>query len=197
VAFTGDILDLTVRELLESFASREAAPAAGSAAAIVVAVAAGLIGKVALASPEWPEARSAFAQAETLRKRTAPLAQSDADAYLEALAALHLPEQLESEVRDMALGQVLARAAEIPLAIAEAGADAASLAVVAAERGIEERRGEAVAAALLAESAARVAAELVAMNLTITPDDQRVTRARAAEAMARNAARDALSAGSS
>jgi formiminotetrahydrofolate cyclodeaminase len=197
VAFTGDVLDLPVRELLETFASREAAPAAGSAAAIVVAMAAGLIAKIARASPDWPEAQSVVAQADRLRKRTAPLAQSDADAYLEALAALHLPEHLESEVRDMALGQVLARAAEIPLAIAEAGADVASLAAVAADRGIGERRGEAVAAALLAESGTRVAAHLVAMNLTMTPDDERVLRARAVETLASNAARDALTAGPS
>jgi methenyltetrahydrofolate cyclohydrolase len=197
VVYSGDVLDVTVRELLETFASREAAPAAGSAAAIVVAMAAGLIGKIAKASPDWPEAKSTVAQADRLRKRTAPLAQSDADAYLEALAALHLPEHLESEVRDMALGQVLARAAEIPLAIAEAGADVARLAAEAAEHGIEERRGEALAAALLAESGTRVAAELVALNLTVTPDDERVARARAVQALAANAARDALTAGSS
>ena len=34
--------------------------------------------------------------------------ESDAEAYEEALVALHLPNQLETEVRDMALGQVLA-----------------------------------------------------------------------------------------
>ncbi|HEV2711916.1 MAG TPA: cyclodeaminase/cyclohydrolase family protein, partial [Gaiellaceae bacterium] len=160
MAYSGELLDVSVRQLLEIFASRDAAPAAGSAAAIVVAIAAGLIGKIARASPDWPEAPAIVAQADRLRKRTAPLAQSDADAYLEALAALHLPEHLESEVRDMALGQVLARAAEIPLAIAEAGADVASLAAVAADRGVAERRGEAIGAALLAESATRVAAEL-------------------------------------
>lgn len=195
--YAGDVLDVSVRELLEIFASEEAAPAAGSAAAIVIAMAAGLIGKIARASTDWPEAQAVVAQADRLRKRTAPLAQSDADAYLEALAALHLPEHVESEVRDMALGQVLARSAEIPLAIAEAGADVASLAAVAADRGIAERRGEAIAAALFAESGTRVAAELVAMNLTVTPDDERVARARVVEALAISAARDALSAGPS
>ena len=197
MAYSGELLDVSVRQLLEIFASRDAAPAAGSAAAIVVAIAAGLIGKIARASPDWLEAPGIVAQADRLRKRTAPLAQSDADAYLEALAALHLPEHLESEVRDMALGQVLARAAEIPLAIAEAGADVASLAAVAADRGVAERRGEAIGAALLAESATRVAAELVAMNLTVTPDDERVIRARAVAVVASNAARDALGAGPS
>lgn len=192
MAFTGSLLDVPVKEFLDSLASEEPAPASGSVAAIVVAMAAGLIAKAARASVEWPEGRSAVAQAEQLRRRTAPLAQSDADAYLEALAALHLPEHLESEVRDMALGQVLARSAEIPLVIAEAGADVASLAAVVAERGTADRRADAVAAAVLAESATRAAAHLVAVNLTVGPDDERVTRARAVTEVAANAAREAL-----
>jgi formiminotetrahydrofolate cyclodeaminase len=192
VAFTGNLLDVPVRELLDTLASEAPAPASGSAAAIVVAMSAGLVAKTARASSDWPEAPSAVAQAEHLRRRTAPLAQSDADAYLEALAALHLPEQLESEVRDMALGQVLERAAEIPLVIAEAGADVASLAAAVADRGVPDRRAEAVAAALLAESGTRVAAHLVAVNLTVAPDDERVVRARALVEVASNAAREAL-----
>jgi methenyltetrahydrofolate cyclohydrolase len=192
VSFTGDLLDVSLKDLLDSFASDELAPAAGSAAAIVVAMAAGLLAKSARASPDWEEATSAVAQAERLRRRTAPLAQSDADAYLEALAALHLPKQLESEVRDMALGQVLARAAEIPLVIAAAGADVASLAAVAADRGAGDHRAEAVAAALLAAAATRAAAYLVAANLTVMPDDERVKRARAVAEVAAQAAGEAV-----
>jgi formiminotetrahydrofolate cyclodeaminase len=192
VAFTGSLLDVPVKEFLDGLASEEPAPASGSVAAIVVAMAAGLIAKAARASVEWPEGRAAVAQAEQLRRRTAPLAQSDADAYLEALAALHLPEHLESEVRDMALGQVLARSAEIPLVIAEAGADVASLAAVVANRGIADRRPDAVAAALLAASATRAAAHLVAVNLTVGPDDERVTRARAVTEVAADAAGEAV-----
>lgn len=190
--FTGDLLDLPLRAFLDTLSAQEPAPAGGSAAALVVAMAAALIAKVARASPDWPEAGSAVAQAERLKKRIAPLAQSDADAYEEALAALHLPDHLETEVRDLALGQVLARAAEIPLVIAEAGADVAALAALVAERGTADRRGDAVAAAVLAESGARAAAQLVALNLTVTPEDERVTRARAAAEAASAAARNAL-----
>jgi formiminotetrahydrofolate cyclodeaminase len=185
---------MPVGAFLDTLASEEPAPAAGSAAALLVAMAAALIAKTARASQDWTDSASAVAQAEQLRRRTAPLAQSDADAYLEALAALHLPKQLESEVRDMALGQVLARAAEIPLAIAEAGADVACLAAVAAERGIPDRRAEAIAAALLADAGTRIATHLVATNLTVTPDDERLVRVRAVAAVARSAAREALGA---
>ena len=79
----------------------------------------------------------------------------------------------------MALGQVLSRAAEIPLVIAEAGADVACLAAEAADRGAPDRRGDAICAALIAEASARAAANLVAVNLTVTPDDERMVRAEA------------------
>ena len=189
---TGDLLDVPLRAFVDRLAAEDPAPAGGSAAALVVAMAAALIAKVAKASPSWKDAGAAVAQAERLRKRTAPLAQADADAYEEALAALHLPDQLEPQVRDMAIGQVLERAVEIPLVIAEAGADAATLAAVAAERGALERRGDAVAAAILAESGARAAAHLVAVNLIVTPDDERVQRARAVAEVASAAARSAV-----
>jgi methenyltetrahydrofolate cyclohydrolase len=190
---TGDLLDLPVRALLESLASDDPAPASGSTAALIVAMAAALVIKVARISDGWKDAASVIAQAERLMRRTMPLAQSDADAYEEALAVLRLPERLEPEVRDMAIGQVFARAAEIPLVIAEAGADVACLAEAAAERGAAERRGDAVAAAVLAAAATRAAANLVSVNLVVTPDDERVLRARAVaevgEAAARNASR--------
>jgi methenyltetrahydrofolate cyclohydrolase len=188
----GELLDLPLREFLDRLAAEEPSPAGGSAAALGVAMGAALIAKVAKASTGWPEAGAVLAQAERLRRRTAPLAQSDADVYEEALAALHLPEQLEPEVRDMAIGQVLARSAEIPLVIAEAGADVACLAAEVAEGGAPERRGDAIVAALMGEAAARAAANLVAINLTVTPEDERVLRARAVTDLASAAAREAL-----
>jgi formiminotetrahydrofolate cyclodeaminase len=192
VESAGDLLDQPLRAFIDQLASEDPAPASGSVAALAVAMAAALIAKVAKASPSWTESGAAVAQAERLRKRTAPLAQADADAYEEALAALHLPERLEPQVRDMAIGQVLARAVEIPLVIAEAGADAASLAAIAAERGTLDRRGDAVAAAILADAGARAAAHLVTVNLIVTPDDERVQRARALAEVASAAARSAV-----
>ena len=192
MAPTGDYLDLPLREFLDRMAAEEPAPAGGSAAAIGVAMASALIAKVARVSTDWPDARAVVAQADHLRGRIAPLAQSDAEAYEEALAALHLPDQLEPEVKNMALRQVLTRAAEIPLVIAEAGADVACLAAEAADRGAPDRRGDAIAAALIAEAAARAAANLVAVNLTVTPDDERLLRAEAVTSVASAAAREAL-----
>jgi methenyltetrahydrofolate cyclohydrolase len=194
VAGAGDLLDLRLRELLELMASEQPAPGGGSAAALAVAMAAGLCAKVARASNDWPDASAAIAQAERLRKRTAPLAQRDADAYEEALAALALPERVEPVVRDATVGAALSRAAEVPLVIAEAGADAARLAALVADRGTPDRRGDAVAAALLAEAATRAAAGLVAVNLTIKRDDERLVHAQALADAAAEAALDAVAA---
>lgn len=189
---TGDWLDLSLRDLLDRFASEEPTPGAGSAAALAVAIAAGLCAMVARSSPEWSEARSAAAQAERLRSRVTPLAQADAEAYEEALVALGLPDLVEPEVRDSTIGAAVRRAAELPLAIAEAAADTAALAAAVAANGAPGRRGDVVGAALLAEAAARAAAHLVAVNLTMTTDDERLRRANAAVEAAAEYARTAV-----
>jgi formiminotetrahydrofolate cyclodeaminase len=189
---TGDLLALRVDDLLGLLASDEPAPGGGSAAALAVAMSASLSAKVARASSAWPEARAAAAQAERLRKRAGPLAQRDAEAYEEALAAMRLPERVEPSVRDAAVGETLSRAADVPLAIAEAAADAACLAVFVADRGAPDRRADAVTAALLAEAGARAAAGIVAVNLTVTAGDDRVERAEGLAKVAAEAAREAV-----
>lgn len=191
-AEAGDLLDLSLREFLEAVASEDPTPGGGSAAALAVAISAGLTAMVARASGDWPEAGSAVAQAERLRKRISPLAQRDAEAYEEALVSMTLPERVEPVVRDMAVGAALWRAAEVPMAIAEAGADAACLASLVADRGTASRRADAVTAALLAEAATWSAAGLVKVNLTITAEDGRTEQARRLAETASDAARHAV-----
>lgn len=186
-----DMLAAPLGDVLAHFASEVPSPAGGSAAAIAVALGAGLTAMCARNSREvWPEARGATAQAEALRARIEPLAQADAEAYEGALTAFRLPELLEPEVRNATLGVALERAAAIPLAIAEVGADVADLAATLAEQGKPDVRGDAVAGAVLAEAGTRAAAHLVRINLGAAPDDVRVARAAAsAEAAARSAQR--------
>lgn len=188
----GDLLDLSVRDLLEAVATELPTPGGGSAAALAVAVSAALTAMVSRASVDWHDAGSAVAQAHRIQKRVEPLVQLDAEAYEEALVTLALPERLEPAVRDMAVGGALSRAAQVPMAIAEAGADAACLAAVVADRGIADRRGDAVAAALLAEAGTRAAAALVVVNLTVKPGDDRSNRAELLAQTAADAAREAL-----
>jgi methenyltetrahydrofolate cyclohydrolase len=188
-----DMLSAPLGDVLGHIASELPSPAGGSAAAIAVALGAGLTAMCARNSRDgWPEARGATAQAETLRARIEPLAQADAEAYEGALTAFRLPDRLEPEVRDATLGVALERAAAIPLAIAEIGADVADLAANLARHGNPDVRGDAVAGAVIAEAGTRAAAHLVRINLGATPDDPRVSRAAVAEATAAEATRRAL-----
>ena len=188
-----DFLDLRVGELLDAIAERTPAPAGGSVAALVVAMAAALAAMAARFSNEhWDGAAGAVAQAEALRSRAAPLARADAEAYEAALAALRRPREGDQAVRDEVLGRALAGAAAVPLEIASIAADVATLAAELAERGNPNLRGDAAAGAALAAAAAAAAANLVAINLALTEEDERVRGARADARAAAEAARRAL-----
>lgn len=119
------------------------------------------------------------AQAESLRERAAPLVDAAASAYEAAIG---------SSGDDYEVGRAYAHAAEPPLRIVEAAADVAALAACVAQQGDPARRADAVAAGLLAAGAARAAAELVAINLTMSAGDE---RARRAASLADDAARAA------
>jgi formiminotetrahydrofolate cyclodeaminase len=191
-AMNGELLDVPVRELLERVTSETPTPGGGSIAALVAALAAGLVETVARESNAWVEGRGLASQAKALRERVEPLAQRDAEAYEEALVALRLPETLEPEVRGDTIARTLALAAEVPLAIAVIAADVAEAAAAAAESADPSTCADASVAAVLAAGAATGAAHLVAVNLTTTEDDIRVVRARRAAEGAADAAKRAL-----
>ena len=181
------LLDRSLREFLDDVAAAGRTPGGGSAAALVTALAAALLAKIARTSTAWPDSRGVAAQAESLRDRAAPLAQATAEEYEAALQARE-DEGEAGERRDLALGRAYARAAEPPLQIARAAADVAELAVVVARNGDPAFHADAVIAALLAAAAASSAAELVGVNLTASARDERV---REAERLAESAARAA------
>ena len=166
-------------ELLDEIASEKPAPGAGSVAA--------LASRWAQDSPPWrPGSRSTSGTARPMRSRRRTrfaagprtLAPADGHAYEEVLTALRLPEELESVVREAAVSNALARAAEIPLEIAGEAEAVAELASRVAERGNANLRSDAAAGAVVAAAAARVAAHLVAVNLREAPGDERIARRR-------------------
>lgn len=181
-----------LRELLEDIAGPAPAPGAGAVAGLVTAMAAALIASAARRSPDWPEARGVAAQAEALRGRAEKLAGANEEAYLKALALLQAPASGASA--DAVLGDALERAAELPLAIAEAAYDVALLGAEAAAHAAPGGAEDSAAAALLAEAAARAAAGLVAANLVSGRDDERVVQAQRLVAGATHAARRATAA---
>lgn len=183
------LLDLRLREFLDEVGAEGRTPGGGSVAALVTAISAGLLAKVARASmATWPEAAGIAAQAESLRDRSAPLVQADADQYEAALRARRESGEGQGARLDFALGQAYAKAAQPPLEIARAASDVALLALTVAENGDRSLYADAVTAALLAAAAAQAAAQLVAVNLTASSQDPRVLEAaKAAEEAARAA----------
>jgi formiminotetrahydrofolate cyclodeaminase len=189
-----DLLDSSVAEFIDVLA-REEAPGGGSAAAVTVAMAAGLVVMVAEASKDfWAEAGGAIGQAETFRARVAPLAQADAEAFRDALTILRRREEVAERYRDQTLRQALEHSVEIPVRIVEAGADLACLAALLVENGNPEVRADAVVACVLAEGGARAAATLVETNLGATQDDARVRHVKSLVEVAGDAAKRALAA---
>ena len=183
------LLELRLREFLDEIAAEGRTPGGGSAAALVTAIAAGLLTKVARGSGgTWSEAAGIAAQAECLRDRVTPLAEAVAEQYEAALRAREETGGEQGERRDFALGQAYAKAAQPPMQIVRAANDVAQLAIVVAESGDPALRADAVTAALLAAAAASAGAELVAVNLTASAGDPRVLEAaRLAEDAARAA----------
>jgi formiminotetrahydrofolate cyclodeaminase len=133
-----------------------------------------------------------WGQAEARRARVLPLADEDAKAYENFLLARRMPEDVDADIRDAAVGVALSRAADVPLAIAEAALDVASLAADLAERGNPNLRGDAATAALLSEAAVRATANLVEINLATREGDERIERARELVEMSRRISRRVL-----
>ena len=132
-------------------------------------------------------------QARALRSRLTALGDEDAAAFAHVLATMRDPTGTP-EQRDFALGLALLRAAEVPLRIAEAAADVAELAALAAAEGSPHLQPDATAAAALAEAATQAATHLVEINLAIVPGDRHSERAAALAAAAAAARARALGA---
>jgi formiminotetrahydrofolate cyclodeaminase len=161
---------MTLDEALERLASDTPAPGAGAAAAWACALAAALVEMVAavgLGRIGDPRAERRRERACELRATALRLADEDAAAYRAVLAAG--PEDKH---------EALAAAADPPLAVAEAAAEAGMLAREALAEATGPVRGEAQAAVALADAATRAAAQLVELDLEHAQEDPRLARAR-------------------
>jgi formiminotetrahydrofolate cyclodeaminase len=178
----------TLEALAEELATATEGAGGGVAAASTAGLAAALVMLVARASHDsWDRAPAVATEAEALRARAFELADTEAAAFAQALAALR--PSPEGGAPD--LGPALEAAADAPLQVASLAAEIAQLAREAATRGADDRRPDAVAAALLAEGVARATAHLVEVNLAVTPGDARASAAARAVTAAQEAAQAA------
>jgi formiminotetrahydrofolate cyclodeaminase len=177
---SSSFLDAGLKEFLDAVPARTPAPGGGSVAAIVGALAAGLVAMAARFAPdEWERRAEVVGRAEELRARVEQLADADAEAY-GAFMAERTPDTTE-------------RIVAVPFELAEVAAEVAELAADVAEEGNPNVTGDAAAGADLAAAAASIAARLVAINAEA--GDPRVEEAaalaaHAAEAARRTSARD-------
>jgi formiminotetrahydrofolate cyclodeaminase len=173
---TADYLDLSLGDFLDRVASDRPAPGGGSVAAIAVALAAGLAGMAArLSTGQLADAPELADRADASRHRVAPLARADAESYGRVLDAYR---ETDPETRTPRVRDALSGAADVPLAIAEAGSEVAGIAARLVEEGNPNLEGDAMAAVLLAGAAVRATAALAEINLsTANVDDDRLGRA--------------------
>lgn len=168
-------------ELLSALAARSPAPGGGSAAAWAGALAAAVLEMSASFAGE----QELVDRGSVLRNRLVAAAEAELHSYEPVLSALRLP--VSDPTRDERLAGALSDASEAPLEIARVTTEVAELSADVVARSKRDLRGDAVAAVLLAESAARAASELIRINLRDDPRVGEVERlsARAAAARAR------------
>jgi pimeloyl-ACP methyl ester carboxylesterase/formiminotetrahydrofolate cyclodeaminase len=153
-------LEQPLGSFLDLVASDEPAPGGGATAALTVALAASLSSMAARLSTDYfADATRLIEHAEHLRHHVAPLAQDDAEAYGRVMAAQR--DGAEDRIR-----AALSEAADVPLAVAECAAEVAGISARLVKEGNPNLRGDAAAAALLAEAGVRAATTLVKINLT-------------------------------
>ena len=169
--------ELPLGHFLDMVASREPAPGGGASAAVAVALAAALTAMAArFSTGHLDDAEAIAGKAEELRSRVMPLARADAAAYGRVLDAYRIPHDDDEEERRRRIREALSEAADVPLSIAEVGAEVASKAARLVEEGNPNLRGDAVTAIVLAGAGVRAAATLVEINVSAGGADDRLPR---------------------
>jgi len=181
--------DLGLGDFLDLVAKRQPAPGGGAVAAVSVSSAASLVAMAGRYSTGCLDgAEELVDEAERLRVRAVCLADDDATAYGEVIAAHASVRQGDGTVGRADVRAALTRAAEVPLEVAELGAATARLAALLVADGKRDIRGDAATALLLAEASTLAAAHLVAVNVEAGGGDDLLRRATQSAVSARQSA---------
>ena len=173
-------VDQPMRHFLDKLSSKSPEPGGGSAAALVGAEAAALVGMVCyltLGKEKYADVQDEIeelrAATEGLRADLQRLLQEDTEAFAEASAAYKLPKDTDEQkkAREEKIQTGLKKATEVPFAIGERSLAVASLSLTAAEKGNKGAVSDAGVAVLFAEAAVQAAALNVRINLVSIKDE--------------------------
>lgn len=168
-----------MQHFLDKLSSKSPEPGGGSAAALVGAEAAALVGMVCYLTLGKEKYADVHAEIEDLRAKSEAaradmqrLLQEDTEAFAAASAAYKLPKETDEQKKERAIAiqAGLKKATEVPFAIGEKALEIARLSLVAAEKGNKGAVSDAGVAVLFAEAALQAAALNVRINLVSIKD---------------------------
>ena len=172
-------IDMPMRHFLDKLSSKSPEPGGGSAAALVGAEAAALVGMVCyltLGKEKYADVQDEIEkikdEAERLRAELQRLLQEDTEAFAAASAAYKLPKDTDEQkaVRDVKIQEGLKAATETPFSIGQRSLEVARLSVAAGEKGNKGAVSDAGVAVLFADAAVNAAAMNVRINLVSIKD---------------------------
>ncbi|MGC2423693.1 MAG: cyclodeaminase/cyclohydrolase family protein [Nitrospirota bacterium] len=176
-------VDMPMRHFLDKLSSKSPEPGGGSAAALVGAEAAALVGMVCyltLGKEKYADVQDEIEkikdEAERLRAELQRLLQEDTEAFAAASAAYKLPKDTDEQkaIRDVKIQEGLKAATETPFLIGQRSLEVARLSVAAAEKGNKGAVSDAGVAAVFADAAVNAAAMNVRINLVSIKDESYV-----------------------
>ena len=179
--------EMALADLLDAFASSDAVPGGGSAAALAGALGASLLLMVARMSKtktgapeETADLAEAAARLHPLRDRLLELVDEDSDAYRRVRTALRLPRNTDAEnaARSNAVDAATRAATATPLDTMRACQQALRGAVVVAANGNRNASSDVGVAIQLLVAAVRGARMNVDINLSTLTDAAYVSRVR-------------------
>ena len=168
-----EIKDKSIQQFLDKLASRQATPGGGSAAAIMGAQSAALIGMVCnltIGKPKYAEVeeemQALLKRSESLREKLTGMIKADVDVFDKLMACYGLPKDSDQEktARSAQIQSVLKDATIVPLECAKACAETIELSRIAADKGNTGVISDAGVAVMAGYSALKSAALNVYIN---------------------------------
>ena len=168
-----EIKDKSIQQFLDKLASRQATPGGGSAAAIMGAQSAALIGMVCnltIGKPKYAEVeeemQALLKRSESLREKLTGMIKADVDVFDKLMACYGLPNDSDQEktARSAQIQSVLKDATIVPLECAKACAETIELSRIAADKGNTGVISDAGVAVMAGYSALKSAALNVYIN---------------------------------